>query len=306
MTGTAPQEAAGAVPDASPPRMAAGRRPDFIGIGAQKAGTTWLHANLAGHPAIWTPPVKELQYFNHLYIPGHRRWTDDHRRSHARAAVAGAVGAGTPDADGFRRIAVAADIASGPIGDAWYLGVFAAAPTRRLAGEITPEYALLPEEGVAHVRALCPWTRILFLMRDPFERTWSHVRMLAGKTDGAATPEDELLRIASYPDVLQRADYVETLDRWTAAFGEEQVFVGFFNEITERPEEMMARVCNFLRIDPDPALFPRMRRKVHEGAALAMPEAVAAHLLERLRPTYERIAARFPEIGGRWLAARYP
>jgi hypothetical protein len=33
------------------------RFPDFLGIGAQKAGTTWLHHNLRSHPDIWPPPV---------------------------------------------------------------------------------------------------------------------------------------------------------------------------------------------------------------------------------------------------------
>ena len=38
--------------------------PDFIGIGAQKAGTTWLHHNLQAHPGIWMPKEKELHYFD--------------------------------------------------------------------------------------------------------------------------------------------------------------------------------------------------------------------------------------------------
>ena len=38
--------------------------PDFICIGAQKAGTTWLERNLRGHPQVWLPPVKAVRYFN--------------------------------------------------------------------------------------------------------------------------------------------------------------------------------------------------------------------------------------------------
>lgn len=37
--------------------------PDFLGIGAQKAGTTWLYRNLRNHPEIWMPR-KELHYFD--------------------------------------------------------------------------------------------------------------------------------------------------------------------------------------------------------------------------------------------------
>lgn len=41
--------------------------PDFLGIGAQKAGTTWLYANLRCHPEIFLPDKKELHYFDRRF-----------------------------------------------------------------------------------------------------------------------------------------------------------------------------------------------------------------------------------------------
>ncbi len=40
--------------------------PDFLCIGAQRSGTTWLHHNLRQHPEIWMPPLKELHYFDEM------------------------------------------------------------------------------------------------------------------------------------------------------------------------------------------------------------------------------------------------
>lgn len=41
------------------------RMPDFLGIGAQKAGTTWLHQNLQHHPDFYFPPhIKEIRFFD--------------------------------------------------------------------------------------------------------------------------------------------------------------------------------------------------------------------------------------------------
>ncbi len=53
------------------------RLPDFLGIGAQKAGTTWLHEQLRAHPGIHLPPRKELHYFDDNF---HRplRWYASH------------------------------------------------------------------------------------------------------------------------------------------------------------------------------------------------------------------------------------
>lgn len=37
--------------------------PDFLVAGVPKAGTTALHAALAGHPELFLPPVKEPKFF---------------------------------------------------------------------------------------------------------------------------------------------------------------------------------------------------------------------------------------------------
>lgn len=44
--------------------------PDFLGIGAQRAGTTWLHNCLKEHPALCLPSKKELHFFDTNYENG--------------------------------------------------------------------------------------------------------------------------------------------------------------------------------------------------------------------------------------------
>ena len=44
--------------------------PDFLGIGAQKSGTTWLYANLKKHPEIYLPRKKEIHYFDWYFYKG--------------------------------------------------------------------------------------------------------------------------------------------------------------------------------------------------------------------------------------------
>lgn len=39
-------------------------QPDFLGIGVQKGGTTWLYENLRRHPDVFLPHKKELHFFN--------------------------------------------------------------------------------------------------------------------------------------------------------------------------------------------------------------------------------------------------
>ena len=40
--------------------------PDFLCVGAQKGGTSWLYRQLEPHPDFWMPPMKELHYLDNL------------------------------------------------------------------------------------------------------------------------------------------------------------------------------------------------------------------------------------------------
>lgn len=51
----------------TPPILPDLRLPDFIGIGAPKAATTWLTSVLDSHPRVYMTPVKETHFFDYPY-----------------------------------------------------------------------------------------------------------------------------------------------------------------------------------------------------------------------------------------------
>ena len=48
----------------------------FLGIGAQKAATSWLHYQLARHPQVWFPAVKELHFWDRREGRPARAWLE--------------------------------------------------------------------------------------------------------------------------------------------------------------------------------------------------------------------------------------
>ena len=44
--------------------------PNFLGIGTQRAATTWLFNCLEEHPDVFVPKCKEIYFFNHYYEKG--------------------------------------------------------------------------------------------------------------------------------------------------------------------------------------------------------------------------------------------
>lgn len=71
--------------------------PDFIGIGAQRSGTTWLHALLASHPDIYVPERrKEIHFFDWYYDRG-SAWYASFFNPKAAPTSYRAIGEITPD-----------------------------------------------------------------------------------------------------------------------------------------------------------------------------------------------------------------
>jgi hypothetical protein len=50
---------------------------DFIGLGAQKSGTSWVYACLYEHPKICAP-IKEIHFFSRERFSKGRKWYEDH------------------------------------------------------------------------------------------------------------------------------------------------------------------------------------------------------------------------------------
>lgn len=246
------------------------RFPDFLCIGAQKAGTTWLDANLRRHPGIWMPWIKELQYFNDVHIPAHRAWTGRHRLEHGSRAATRLLRLAEGDESVVERIQL---MWGEPVSDDWYGRIFAHARPEQICGEVTPEYSLLPPEGIAHVRRLNPRMKIIFLMRDPVERCWSHLRMLArGREDF------DYLAAARSPEVRARSDYARILRDWTGAFGEGQVLTAWIEEVAEAPEAFLLQVVEFLGLEWHPRVGGRAKEPVFVGPELQLPDAIRCWL----------------------------
>lgn len=51
-------------PPPEPPRDGDPAPPDFVGVGAMKAGTTWWYSLIAAHPGVLRAPTKELHFFD--------------------------------------------------------------------------------------------------------------------------------------------------------------------------------------------------------------------------------------------------
>lgn len=69
--------------------------PNFLGIGIQKAGTSWLHQQMYRHPQIFVPDRKEIHFFNRHYDKG-KEWYEGFFPSGGSEKSYKAIGEFTP------------------------------------------------------------------------------------------------------------------------------------------------------------------------------------------------------------------
>lgn len=160
------------------------QKPDFLVIGAARAGTTWLYENLRKINGIWLPPDKEIHYFdrNVKYpspsflhdnsftkrITGKEPYNRDFRKKMIRG-----IGKSIIKLQ-FGTMLWRLRYYLGNVDDIWYGNLLK--NKDNFTGDITPAYQLLTEQDVEHVHNIVPGAKIIFIIRNPIDRTWSQLR----------------------------------------------------------------------------------------------------------------------------------
>lgn len=266
------------------------RTPDFIGIGVQRSGSTWLDQQLRAHPDIAMPAgIKEVHYFTErfgLIGPGRgfrdralKRWMN-----HERARL--------PKSK--QRVSTLRWIRRGVMDDDRYQALLGLGGPDKMVGEITPAYASLSYAGIEHMLAMRPDVKLIITLRHPIDRAWSGARKKLQKALKEGDLDDRKLRKECFSTGnLLRTAYRDVLVRWSSMVPPEQLHLEFFDNITSEPTAVLERVAAFLEIDA--AGFPEqvVRDKVNAAPAVDMPDWI------------ERELALYYESDVRWLVDQF-
>ncbi len=251
--------------------------PGFLCIGAQKAGTTWLYAQLIRHPELWMPPVKELHYFDHVHVEQNRAWTTGHIQKATLKLLQTHLTQQTPD---WAYIAYLADLAGTTLfTEAWYRRCFERPRAQsRVCCDITPAYSTIGEAGVRHVLALMPEVRVLYVLRDPVQRALSQLRMnVVGR--GVQPSESKLLALCNEWDLADRGDYRRHVPPWRRLVPEAHMLFLPYGSIRENSAAFVQRVERFIGVAPFDGYD--LNARVHETRKIPIPDSVVAQLTEK-------------------------
>ena len=268
-----------------------GAGPDFLCIGAHKAGTTWLYQQLDSHPDFWMPPVKELHYFDQL--------SRVQRTRHPRCR----------DERDRRFLERLTSLSAEPGIDLENYGRLFEPKASLLSGDISPNYSTLNDEVIRRVVRYFPNLKVIFLARDPVERVWSHLSMEVRYRQIEpfdATDIDQVNRNLLRRGMLLRSYPSAIVARWKCNVHPDRFRIYFFDDLKRNPTELRCSILRFLGADPDKP-SRRVTTDYNSWAGmekLPLTDKVRLHLAQFFKKELKTCAARLGGPARDW-PARY-
>jgi len=242
------------------------RLPDFVILGAQKAGTTALRHALAQHPQIYLPAFPEPAFF---------------------AFESGAPAFEGPQSPSSRFGLI-------PTAEA-YAALYADAADGQVLGDVSSHYSYCwPERTAACMARYVPDARLIAILRQPADRAYSAFNMMRQKgleplADFAAAlaAEDAPERANWTPDFHYRRNgmYYANLAPYFRLFGAQQIRIFLYEEWSARPAWVIAEICRFLGLAEQPIDLNERYRESLRPRSMAALRAVrrGRRLIEPLR-----------------------
>jgi sulfotransferase family protein len=259
------------------PTLSLDHFPDFLIVGPQRTGTTWLHANLRYHPQIFLSEPKELFFFSRLKTPEHPRFQSNDLGWYLQFFR-----------DPLWRVAM-----KHAIGLWKYRQLY----RPRVRGEATASYAAIDRDVIEDIALLNPDIKVILMIRDPVDRAWSHAKKdLVRKRNRRVdeVPDDEFKQFFADEYQRQCARYTEHFDNWSGCLRQGHVLVCVFDDIAARPEALLVDVMRFLGVDSDRRYIGSLAHAaVNPTESSRIPASHRQFLEELLRHDIENLKTRF-------------
>lgn len=224
---------------------------DFLCIGAQKSGTSWLYKQFCCLDSFSMPPKKEIHYFdrspkypspNILSEPLLINRLKDPKWLYSNILKIGKemYKLNYKNAKWFWNYSFA------NYHDRWYINLFE--NLDGIAGDITPAYAILEKEDIQHIYNLLGDIKIIFMLRNPVDRAWSayKYKYRINKNIPQYLSIDHISSFINSNEQILRSSYLQTIHKFSEVFGNRNMILGFYDAIVDNPINLLKEIVNFI------------------------------------------------------------
>lgn len=188
--------------------------------------------------------------------------------------------------------------------DNWYLETFKLA-AGRITGEISPQYFFLPKQEIIRIRSLVPQAKLIITLRNPVDWSWSFARMVVLRNRRYDASTDDQKVAAFFEGRIGQFRYTPALQRWRSIFPDDQLFIGFYDQLRDGAVDYFRDICRFLEIDPpldQEDVLERVSGVVNKGTESEIPIKLSADLARSWLPDVENLCAIEDTYPQQWRA----
>lgn len=206
---------------------------NFICIGPERSGTTWLYQCLKEHPEICVSEPKEVNFFN----SSQSFWRKD-----------------LIDKTNYTK------------GLEWYKQHFNHCSSEKIVGEITPAYLHSPEVP-ERIYNHFPDVKLIAILRNPIERLYSHYMYTKMKGFYELPSLEEV--IEKEKGFVEESAYLKHIQNYLKYFPREKILITIYEDIEKNPKVFIREVLKFLGAG-DTFMPPSVNTTINPAGAVAL------------------------------------
>ena len=262
------------------------RWPDFLIVGAPRSGTSSIYEYLKDISGIFMPKIKEINYFCRSF-------------------------------DSKEFLVAIRDKKD-------YLHLFKDAKDDELIGEASPSYLRDPQAPKL-IYEVIPNAKIIIILRDPVERTFSHYLLFFAYGNETDTFTKSIKKALDRTDdysgrLINSGFYYQQVKRYLDTFGKENVKILIFEEFVNDSRKAVKEILEFLGVKSEipesvgevfgsypytsKVLTPIFRNSFVRKLGKMMPTSISLPLLRQFRGKKAK-KPKIPESDRKFLEGLY-
>ena len=262
-------------------------KPIFVlGIGAQKAGTSWLYGALSKQRNVNFGLKKEYHIWDAKFNDLMKGFKSDIKNPVDAGEILISLMQNDDDVYGrYFKSLIKGEVC--------------------ITGDITPSYSSLGSNDFFHIKKLLVHygfnVKVIFLLRDPLERIWSALRMgkRNAERNGKEITEDELIQNLIHsidaPQHQVRGNYLGTIANVERQFSSSEIHYELYeNLFTARA---VSALGDFLGFELKGLNFDT---RINASPQVALPQEIQDEAREKLKEQYLGCYKKFPLTKDLW------
>lgn len=263
-----------------------------------------MYAMMSRHPEIHVTPEKEIHYFFCRYT-GAQVLNDESRLRNVRDKYLRNIDPEKSNVDRVKlKLRWIANYLDRPVDDLWYSNLFHLNGNETYACDFSNLTCHIPPDAWPRIKSECRKLRVLYTMRDPIERLWSHTKFhlqVTGELDKLDSwKKDQFEEFVRKKFIWENAEYGKVIRNLKLGLGPDDWKTVFYEDIHSDQAKMLREIEEFLGVEAFEYPPELLNRRFTESVTRPMPDYFPKIFAEDVERIKGEVAAEGVQVPDSW------